>query len=253
METVPNESQGSNELTNEIKPQPPHPGRIGNLIRANWPAYIVEIFVIIIGISLSFLIDGYKEDSERKEVEKIYLKNLLLDINRDIESLDRLIEGSRRVVNSAKFLLKYSDPKEKNELSIEDFTMHWINTLYQETFFPSEATFVDLKSGNTRFITDQALRSKLFAYYTLTQYINHSEMREQDGMIGIIQPYFFNNIHVTVDKNNKSIALPGNNDWKLLQSGGFVNRVATRMFDREGLTDRYEEALRIAYDLKGKS
>jgi hypothetical protein len=52
---------------------------ISGLIKTQWPRYLVDILVIILGITISFTLDSRKEEADRATLEQVYLKSLLTD------------------------------------------------------------------------------------------------------------------------------------------------------------------------------
>ena len=59
------------------------------LLTQRWPEYVVEIIVVIIGITISFAISNYQQDSTDKKLAHIYLQDLREDIKSDIFTLRR--------------------------------------------------------------------------------------------------------------------------------------------------------------------
>lgn len=49
-------------------------------LASRWPENLIEIIVVIIGITISFVLNSKKEESERVSLEQVYLKNLHSDI-----------------------------------------------------------------------------------------------------------------------------------------------------------------------------
>jgi hypothetical protein len=63
------------------------------LIREMWPAYLIEILVIILGISITLGLEAWRDGIKEKRQEKIYLRNLKADLEEDMNSLTWLIQA----------------------------------------------------------------------------------------------------------------------------------------------------------------
>ena len=83
-----NESVSTGEDTDTIKPPPPPKKHtVKGLIREMWPAYLIEIIVIILGISITLALEEWRDTVKENKLETIYLKNLLADVDVDLQSL----------------------------------------------------------------------------------------------------------------------------------------------------------------------
>src|ERR1700730_17921507 len=57
------------------------------LIKEMWPAYLIEIVVIILGISITLALEEWRDNKKENHLEQIYLKNLQTDIDVDRKKL----------------------------------------------------------------------------------------------------------------------------------------------------------------------
>ena len=83
--------------------------RFSRLLREKSPEYVVEILVIIIGITLSFAVDEWKDLRQKRELEQVYLKSLLSDLEQDLRELDEVMEETRLVIDKGEELLDVGD------------------------------------------------------------------------------------------------------------------------------------------------
>lgn len=223
---------------------------IGTIFRKNWPKYVAEILVIIVGITSSFMIDNFKEDVKQREEEKFYLRNLLLDLNEDIGKLNELIAKSEKVVEHADHFLRMLRQDRIEQIGEDQFSTHWLGIFYWDNFASSDATFLDLKSGNANFIKDPSLRLTIFDYYTFVGTISKHEAIERDQMIHIIQPYFYSHFAMKGVNSARIIAYPTNHNWKELKSDMFENAIGSRHLHRVWLKNLYQQALDRAKKVK---
>src|SRR5579871_6674651 len=72
--------------------------RVTELLVEMWPAYLIEIFVIIIGIWITVAVEQWRDNSKEARLEKVYQKNLLRDINTDEQSLKYTIDNTHAML-----------------------------------------------------------------------------------------------------------------------------------------------------------
>src|SRR5258706_8174991 len=102
-----------NELINEeiikesIKNSSGKKYKLVHLIKEMWPAYLVEIFVIILGISITLALEQWRDNRKENHLEKIYLKNLLADINVDLQSLNYATANTKDILNKGNDLISF--------------------------------------------------------------------------------------------------------------------------------------------------
>src|ERR1700722_3396937 len=69
------------------KPKARTGARFRHLIGEMWPAYLIEIVVIILGISITLALEEWRDGAKEDRLRNIYRGNLLADINTDLEGL----------------------------------------------------------------------------------------------------------------------------------------------------------------------
>jgi hypothetical protein len=63
--------------------------------------------VIILGISITLALEAWRENSKEKDLEKIYLNNLLSDVEVDLKSLSWVSARTEQLLNRGNELLGY--------------------------------------------------------------------------------------------------------------------------------------------------
>ena len=81
--------------------------KVGHLIKEMWPAYLIEIFVIILGISITLALEEWRDNSKELQLEKVYQKNLLADIESDLQSLQYARDKTQKFLTQGNDLLDY--------------------------------------------------------------------------------------------------------------------------------------------------
>ncbi len=224
---------------------------IGHLVRAQWPKYLIDILVIIIGITISFTLDSRKEEANRAVLENKYSKGLLEDIDSDITKLGDLIIKTKQIVSSANALLVLTNQQDQAPIDLEKFSSNFSKMLATPKFISKDATFLDLRSGNIQLITDFRIRATLFEYYGLYETIKADETLERDQLVNLVQPYLLKTFSAKAFIISKKLIVPKGTDLRIvLQENGFSNSVGMRLIVRQDLLIRYQEQLRQAEKFK---
>src|SRR3954468_8021708 len=99
-------------------PSVPHKKRtFSGLIKEMWPAYLIEIIVIILGISITLALEEWRDNSKENHLERIYLKNLQTDIGADLKSLSLAIDGTKLLLQRGNELLDYARSADNKNIS----------------------------------------------------------------------------------------------------------------------------------------
>jgi hypothetical protein len=136
------------------------------LVGQKWPEYVVEIGVIILGITLSFAVDEWKDQREKRELEQVYLKSLLSDVKEDANDLNETMAETRQIVDKSQLLLAVADQPGARPVDRVQLVKDIKFLAKRPNFIANDATFSDLKgSGHLHLITDFTLKNALFEYY----------------------------------------------------------------------------------------
>jgi hypothetical protein len=232
-------------------PAPKQRNRVTVLLLEMWPAYLIEIFVIIIGIWITFAIEQWRDNSKEAELEKVYYKNLLIDLNADQRSLKYTIDNTRAMLASGNELSDQISSRNLNRRMPP--TADKINSdlhaiLSRPKFITSDATFSDLKSsGNIRLLKDVRLKNLLFSYYSIAQGIKETQDAEQQATIIVTGPYFFKHF---------AMGNIGDNDYNskqlhnLASDPELANNLLLRIHNRNELLEEYLRADSLAREVK---
>ena len=157
--------------------------------------YIIEIIIIIIGISLSFALNDWdKNKSERKEY-KNYLVSLKQDIKVDSIQMENDIRSYSKISKGIDLILRYAD-KETNDSLI--YLAEAIDRLVANVeFLPNNNTFEVLKStGDFKvFKNDELVKQVVLLYqydYAYIEMMLNSVIHNRNN---IINPYLIDNIY----------------------------------------------------------
>ena len=236
----------------EIVPQPVHQKkrRVTTLVREMWPAYLIEILVIILGISITLALEEWRDLNKEKQLENIYLKNLQADVEVDLQSLKEVISGTQKIVSTGNELLAFTRNQQAKEMSAQQVDQDVKTILGRPKFFSSDATFSDLKSsGNLHLLKDVTLKNMLFAYYSQTQNIKEMQDAEQQATITLSGNYFLKKFPIANSDAPGALSRTTSAKNQLLDFE-FDNNVLLRVLTRKELLDDYHTADSLAGNLK---
>jgi hypothetical protein len=132
--------------------------------KINWPDHLVNLVVVILGISIAFLLESRREDNRAIKQEQIYLTGLIEDLEMDLAKLDSLTRFNTNFQTALVDLSMASvgRPYQENSSLINDIRL----VQYVPPFNPQRTVFESLKSsGKFDIIQDFELQRKIFAVY----------------------------------------------------------------------------------------
>ena len=114
--------------------------KIIETFKQKWSEYLLEVFVIIIGIIAAFALNNWNEERKSLKFEKNLLVDLLNTLNDDFKSMERSIEGNERAQRSCEIILSHFD---------QNLPYHDSQTLHFETTFICIVGFLNIAAcGN---------------------------------------------------------------------------------------------------------
>ncbi len=233
------------------KPKTATGARFRHLIGEMWPAYLIEIVVIILGISITLALEEWRDDAKEEKLEKIYRANLLTDIDADLDALSRASSATTTLLAHGESLLRTGNDPAAHALTDTALTADLRAILGRPNYIPRDATFADLKSsGNLHLIKDVSLKGLLFAYYNQAQLIKENQESEQQATITLVGPYFMKRFSLDGVIGNLSQANKGEDRSSLVEDTEFRNLVLLRVGNRTELLALYQTADSLATQLK---
>jgi hypothetical protein len=215
--------------------------RVMKMIREMWPAYLIEILVIILGISITLGLEAWRDGIKEKRQEKIYLRNLQADLQEDMNSLRRADSGTQDLLQHGNKILSMIHGEAPVQINSSKLNEDIRSLLSRPKFLTHDATFSELKSsGNLHLIEDPELKNLLFAYYSETQIIKEAQDAEQQATITLSGPYFLKTFALD-EKAAGNEALSANIE-SIAKDLEFQNNVLLRLSNRKELQDLYHSA-----------
>jgi Family of unknown function (DUF6090) len=239
-ESIP-ENEPKTEVTGaDLTPPTVHRKKQGvaGLVKEMWPAYLIEIIVIILGISITLAMESWRDETKEGRMEQVYLKNLVSDVDIDLLNLDGVIEKTKKLLGHGNELI-ISGTKKANTLDYSRVNGDIRSIISRPKFISNDASFSDLKSsGNLHLIKDVQLKNLLFAYYNQAQIIRENQESEQLATITLSGNYFLKHFSLndSVVQDPLSDRVPVDD---LIQSVEFQNNVLLRVSNRNELLEAY--------------
>ena len=227
-------------------------GRLMQLLREMWPAYLIEIIVIILGISITLALEDWRDNSKEKGLEKIYLGNLLADLDADQQSLQVAGTRTEELIKHGESIMQFISNPVANKINPSQLNSDIRSILGRPKFVIHDATFSDLKSsGNLHLISDLELKNLLFAYYNQAQIIKETQDAEQQATINLSGPYFLKRF-VLDEKADSTSSMLVNVPNIFAKEPEFQNNVMLRVSNRKELMELYKMAQSMAAELHQK-
>jgi hypothetical protein len=124
--------------------------------------FILELLVIFIGVSLSFLVNNLNENRKERNQETRYLEGIHRDLIKTEKSLREIIKfDSIRQEQSKLFLKKIGNNKNRindNSLTLFNIIQHHKNVIVENLNFENL-----IQSGNLNLIVNYDLKNKILA------------------------------------------------------------------------------------------
>ncbi len=161
--------------------------------KINWLDHIANLLVVILGISIAFYLESYKEEKANALQEEKYMQSLIEDLSADINVIDTLNKWNIYMSNS---LVKLTQAATGRSFEEDSLVIYLLSSQYNPPFTPQLTTYESLKaSGQMGLIDDFELRNQLVELYE--QY--YRGVRQYDEAIdqhlkGFFKPFYFKNV-----------------------------------------------------------
>jgi hypothetical protein len=224
--------------------------RVGMLIAERWPEYLLEIIVVIIGITISFALSNFQANSANKVLEENYLKGLQQDVQSDIDELSQTLERTKVVITSSEKILEYS-AGQKVRLTKDELINLVMAIASRPNFVSKNSTLLSLKSSaNLPLIRDAGLKDLLFIYDQQYQGIKTVEFFEGQEVISLVAPFILKNIPLS--KDVAATGMDGLSIERIVTNVEFINSAVVRREKRRELFQEYSEILETLTQIEAK-
>ena len=162
---------------------------------------IGEIVLVVIGILIALSINNWNQSQKEKNIETQYLKNIVRDLNEQLNSIEVQMEYEQSFYKAASYIIE--DYNENHTFTL-DSTFYKRATVLanRKTFVITDPTYTDLiSSGNIHIIKNQANKDKILEYYQELERIekiiqnNNSLLIDQNYILTFLKNgYYYENL-----------------------------------------------------------
>lgn len=190
--------------------------------RISWSTHFIELLVVIIGISIAFALEGWSERKKAKKLEISYLQSLKTDLEKDVISLQEVMDSSQVITNYVFEVFTHIYRQSHDSV----YRRHHVTSNYTTPYFSSQhGTYTTLvNSGTINLIEDFALKAALTELYN----IQYAQLETLDNKIrklvdDMIYPYMIQNIRFAADRDGIVSAAPLKTNEAINLMGSYVN------------------------------
>jgi hypothetical protein len=184
---------------------------------------IGEIILIFAGITLALWFGNWNEERQLRWLEVLTLKEIVVDLNTNVEKIGETIERDSRYIEACEGFLKTASLREpwQDAYAKDLFQCQW----WTSPFF-SSAAYESLKSRGADLVSDPAVRSAIVDLYeqTYAELVDDTDKNFWSLQTSVLQPVFVRYLrYVEPDQ------LFPNNYEALLDSDEFINALHLKM------------------------
>lgn len=130
----------------------------------NWKYALGEIVIVIIGITIAFTLNSWKENRTNKQVQQQYLDHITKDIEEEISNLKHINE---EIETKMKLIQQFRPYLSNPKLPRDTMFRKLFDIARMVNFNPENATYLTLvNSGDLQLIDNFKLRRKIEKHYT---------------------------------------------------------------------------------------
>ncbi len=145
----------------------------------NWKYAIGEIVIVIIGITIAFSLNNWKEESQNLKLKRQYFESMQIDLEKEIEQLEQNDSSILERISKIEKILDYTSTEKGEPSLIFRYVFEVANTV---RFDPVNSTYQTMiNSGDMKLINDFQLRRKIEEHYS-----SHSSILKDYGRIEAI-------------------------------------------------------------------
>ncbi len=185
----------------------------------SWLKLLLELLVVFAGVTAGFLLNNFREEKVGREVENIYLENLMINLTADSSEIANHINANRNNVEVSKRAVEsFREAGISPELALEALS---VMVTYNDISL-QDATYQSIVgSGNLGMISDIEFRMQLIAYYQFLDQVRTVETVHNDYISSYVLPFVMKNMDMTAGQATETFD-PNNIEFKNLTGGYYV-------------------------------
>lgn len=157
--------------------------------KINWQYAIGEVLIVIIGITIAFALNNWNDNYKSKRLKKQYLQNLAVDIESEIELLEKNQTACQKKLADIAFVKPFlGNPNIRRDTVIRKV----FDIARMINFQPQDITYQTLiNSGDLQLIDNFELRKSIEAHFS-----QHSEILQNYERIKVIHEKYLGNYYI---------------------------------------------------------
>jgi len=157
--------------------------RILTTLSQKWPEYLLEIFVITIGILGAFGLNNWNEASKAKRIERELLEALHHDLGENINQMKMVIAFDSTIQVRQRDLIEILDSEES--VYHDSLKTYFGYSNRSASFDPQRLAYESIKSMGFNVISDLQVRNKVIELYD--QHYNHFKQSSESQSLMFIE------------------------------------------------------------------
>lgn len=190
-------------------------------------AILLEIFIVIVGISIAFTLDNWSNDRKQQALERKYKASLIQDLEKDMTDLEAIIDSTQTIINYVGEIFEFSFANANDSV----YRRHHITSTYLANYFyPQNGTYVSMvNSGAFSLIDEFEIRQALSDHYN----VRLKELERMDEVVrnladNMISPYMLENIQFDFQRDGIASATPLRSTKAINMIGSYYNLLSGR-------------------------
>lgn len=160
--------------------------------KTNWKNHFIELIVVVIGITIAFMMENWRQEEASREIEQKYLQSFRDDLQGDANTLDSVTVS---IQNKIYLLRSFIGDIKKGEVKQDRAEEVISDMLSNLSFFPKQATYESIKnSGGMNIISDYELKEAIVSYYSLNNELRLKEKVFFDYLRNFVFPFVHKNL-----------------------------------------------------------
>ena len=198
---------------------------------------IGEIVLVVIGILIALQINNWNEFRKERIVESNILKEILVNLDRDIKSLDLKINECNEFVTHSTKVLQHL----QNKTPITDsLKYHYSALIGHGNFQPTTIAYENLKTKGVDIITKESTRQAISELYSITYFTLVEDRRTVVRRFQEIQVEVVQNKIKTIKSYGEAEPI---NFMELSNDIPFQNMLITNIWVLKWVIERYEKGI----------
>lgn len=153
-----------------------------------------EIILVVVGILIALQINNWSESIKNRELESVYLREMLEDFKSNLQKSEDTIEWINEVIPEMIVLLEQSS-LDKPDIPVDSLNYNFSSLLTMPTYNSTDRVYQNLiGSGDFKIITSRNLKNDIANYYKAVDLIELVQRTHEMELVNSIQPYIIDNM-----------------------------------------------------------